>query len=141
MEKIVIRAVQMPNQKRPDEMIRWFCAVFGFSSEQGESTIEEQILEKFADAAYRGNGLSSSELTFKQKIARSTVIYHLNRFIDAGIIVKKGRKYYLRATDMSTVMEEIEYDLDREMRKMINAAREFDRIMSRRRMLKAKTEW
>ena len=58
-----------------------------------------------------------------------TVIYHLNRFIDAGLLVKRGRKYYLRASEMYKAIEEIQYDMEREMKRMLDTAREFDKLM------------
>lgn len=129
MERIVIRFVERPDFNDPEKMLKWFCDVFGLSS-GGNDTIEEQILRNFTVAAAYGNrGLASSELKLDTDLARSTVIYHLNRFIDAGLLVKRGRKYYLRASEMQKAIEEIEYDISREMRRMLDTAKEFDRLM------------
>ena len=132
MGKIVIREVERPDSRKPDVMIRWFCAVFDLGGEDETNSIEAQILGDFIKAGYRGEGISSSEITLTPKMARSTVIYHLNRLLELGILVKRGRKYYLRATEMSKVMEEIEYDMEREMQRMIDTAKEFDKLMQRR---------
>lgn len=132
MGKIVIRTLELPDYDRPEEVIEWFCAALGFSSSPAVDSIEGEILEQLARAAYGGRGVSSSEFKFKKQVARSTVIYHLNQFIDAGLVVKRGRKYYLRATEMSKTIEEIEYDIQREMNRMLSAAREFDKLMERR---------
>ncbi len=129
MERIVIKFVERPDFKDPDDMLKWFCAVFGLSNDYSNDSIEEQILGKFVEAAYGDNGLSSSELKLDTKLARSSVIYHLNRFIDAGLLVKRGRKYYLRASEMEKAIEEIEYDINREMQRMLDTAKEFDKLM------------
>jgi predicted transcriptional regulator len=130
MERIVIRFVERPDFKNQEKMIKWFCEVFGLSGSENESdSIEQQILMSFIQAAYKDEGLGSSELKLDTKLARSTVIYHLNRFIDAGLLVKRGRKYYLRASEMSKAIEEIEYDINREMQRMLDTAKEFDRLM------------
>lgn len=128
MDKIEIRVIEKPDESDPEKMLRWFVVALGLSGDE-KNSIEEQILKDFAVAAREGEeGLSSSELSFDKDVARSTVIYHLNRFIEAGIIVKKGRKYHLRATEMSKVIEELEYDIDREMQRMLDMAKKFDRI-------------
>jgi predicted transcriptional regulator len=128
--EIVIRSVEKPDFKRgrPDALIRWFCEAFGLSTEKGDE-LEEEILKDFIYAAFRDSGLSSSEIKLDRPTPRSTVVYHLNRFVDMGIVVKRGRKYYLRATDMSRVVEELEYDMNREMMKMLDMAKELDSIM------------
>ncbi len=127
--EIVIKAIESPNANNPEDMVKWFCEVFGLASQNEENSIEEQLLKRFIVAAHENQGISSSEIKLEQPLARSTTIYHLNRLIDAGLIVKKGRKYYLRATDLSKVIEEIEYDMEREMRKMMDLAKLFDQMM------------
>jgi len=129
MERIVIKFVERPDFDNPEKMLKWFCEVFGLSSGDSGDDIEEQILRNFVYAAHGNNGLASSELKLKTDLARSTVIYHLNRFIDSGLLVKRGRKYYLRASEMHKAIEEIEYDINREMQRMLDTAKEFDRLM------------
>ena len=125
MDRLVIKFTEKPDLDDPQKMIKWFLHVFGFD----EEGIEEQMLMLFTEAAYRNKGISSSELKLDTPVARSTVIYHLNRFIDSGLIVKRGRKYYFRASEMTKAIEEIEYDINREFQRMMDAAKEFDRLM------------
>lgn len=131
MEKIVIRFVERPDSNDPEEIIKWFCEVFGLSSGNDYNSIEEQILKSFVEAAQKDEGLSSSELNLDTDLARSTVIYHLNRFIEAGLIIKKGRRYYLRASEMEKAIEEIEYDINREIKRMLDTAKQFDLMLQR----------
>jgi predicted transcriptional regulator len=131
MKSIIIRSVEKPSANQPQVLIKWFCEVFGLANDDEDNGIEEQILMRFAKAAYQGHGISSSELKLDKDIARSTVIYHLNRLMDMGIIIKRGRKYYLRAMDMSKTIEEIEYDLNREIMKMLDTAKEMDKLFEK----------
>ncbi|EET90014.1 MAG: hypothetical protein LVQ97_00100 [Candidatus Micrarchaeales archaeon] len=131
MKSIIIRSVEKPRDNHPQVLIKWFCEVFGLANDDEDNGIEEQILLRFAKAAYQGHGISSSELKLDKDIARSTVIYHLNRLMDMGIIIKRGRKYYLRAMDMSKTIEEIEYDLNREIMKMLDTAKEMDKLFEK----------
>ena len=130
MEHIVIRVLEKPDFNDPEKLIKWFVSVLGLSGEGEIDSIGEQILSEFAKAAYLDKGLSSSELKLDTNLARSTVIYHQNRFIDSGLLVKKGRKYHLRASEMSKAIEEIEYDIDRELSRMLDTAKQFDKLMS-----------
>jgi DNA-binding transcriptional ArsR family regulator len=130
MEQIAIRFIEKPDQNDAEGIIRWYCDVFGLSNPDAENPIEEQILKSFVEAARDGRGLSSSELDLETKLARSTVIYHLNRFRDAGLIVKRGRKYFLRAAKMEGVIQEIGYDLERELRGLVDNAKRLDMMMN-----------
>ncbi|MEM3020557.1 MAG: winged helix-turn-helix domain-containing protein [Candidatus Micrarchaeaceae archaeon] len=129
MKKIVIKSVDKPVEaKSPDAIISWFCEVFGLSGSGEPDSIESDILKRFLVAAARNEGISSSEIKLGKDVPRSTVIYHLNRLIESGLVVKRGRKYYMRAQGLSTSLEEVEYDIDREFQRMIDIAREFDRL-------------
>jgi predicted transcriptional regulator len=126
MGKIVIKSVERPREETPDAIIKWFCKVFDLDSE-----IETELMKRFINAAKQNKPITSSELTFRS-VARSTVIYHLNRFIDAGLIVRKGRKYLFRGSNLSSLIEEMEYDINREIQRMLDLAREFDSKASKK---------
>ncbi len=127
MRKIIIKAIDKPSIDKPDYMISWFCEALGLSNTDDKNTIEAQLLKSFLIAAQKSDGISSSQIKLKGDIARTTVIYHMNRFIETGLVVKKGRKYYLRSNALSSAIEEIEYDIDRELQRMHDIAKIFDR--------------
>ncbi|MEM3227509.1 MAG: hypothetical protein QXR58_02325 [Candidatus Micrarchaeaceae archaeon] len=130
-KEIVIRSIEKPvrGKESADMLIRWFCEALGLSKQDEKESIEEKILKKFIYAAFNNKGLSSSEISLGKPIPRSTIIYHLNHFIDIGVVVKKGRKYYLRSVDMASTIKELEYDMNREMKKLFDMAEELNNIM------------
>ncbi|MGC8649167.1 MAG: hypothetical protein ACP5UN_03035 [Candidatus Micrarchaeia archaeon] len=138
MVKIEINTVAKPSKKHEKDILKWFCLELGLTTKDDEEGIEIAILKNLIMAAYKDKGITSLKLKelLNYPIARSTVIYHLNRLIDAGLIVKKGRYYFLRGTIMSRTIEELEYDLDREFKRMIEAAEQLDKLMSKK--IKAK---
>lgn len=130
MKRIVIKSVDKPLYGDPDDMLKWFCDALGLTTSGAADDIEVKLLKTFIIAAANNEGISSSDIKLDKNIARTTIIYHINRLIESGLVVKKGRKYYLRAQGLSNSLEEIEYDIEREMRRMFDAATEFDRIFN-----------
>lgn len=128
MKKFTIKQIDRPDYNDPKALLRWFCLMFGLEEEKSKKNndIVEQILINFIYAAREGRGLTSSEIKMKPALPRSTLIYHLNRFVDAGMITREGHVYKLRAPDMVKLTEELNYDVDREFRRMLDAAKEFD---------------
>ncbi|MCL5404439.1 MAG: hypothetical protein M1125_01185 [Candidatus Marsarchaeota archaeon] len=128
---IVIRSVEKRRSTNPAEFVRWMCEVFDLANtDDNGKAIEQEILEKLIIASRLNTGISSSEIKPSSNVARSTIIYHLNRLIDTGLVVKRGRKYYLRGADMTSAIKEVEYDIEREMSSLLDAASEFDSILS-----------
>ncbi len=133
MKKIIIKSVDFPPSSRnPDAVISWFCEALGLSNQNDPESIESEILKRFLLAASKNAGISSSGIKLGKGIPRSTIIYHLNRLVESGLVVKRGRKYYMRSQALATSIEEIEYDIDREFQRMIDVAREFDRLFLQR---------
>lgn len=128
-EKIVLRSVSKPEKENVDSMLDWFCRVFDISN--GEGSTEIAILKELLSKSIAGEGVTSMELTEKLSLPRSTVIYHLNRLIQMGIAVRKGRKYYLRSGDMEETISELQADIEREFKRIGEFAQKIDELIER----------
>lgn len=126
-EKVVIKTLNKPAKEDPDEAWVWFCAVFDLSSKNNE--LEPELLKEIAGGSIKGSGITSKALNAKFEMPRSTVIYHLNRFISSGLVIRKGRKYYLRSNDMASTIEELQADMLREFQRLTEFAEQVDRMM------------
>ena len=120
IERIVIRQVSRPDKENVKEIIEWFCEVFDLSDKGNE--LEPALLREIVSNSMKGDGVTSKDLTKDLAMPRSTVIYHLNRFIYTGLVIRKGRRYYLRSEDLASTIEEIQADMFREFGRMINLA-------------------
>jgi predicted transcriptional regulator len=126
VEKLVIkRAMNRPRKDGIDGLTALFCEVFDLSGNDSEPA----LLKEIAESSMSGNGVTSKKLNEKLSIPRSTVIYHLNRFIYSGIIIRKGRKYYLRSGDMTGTITELQSDLMMEFKKLLEFAEKMDEIL------------
>lgn len=126
-EKIAVRQIQKPQKENVDTLVSWFLKSLDIS--ENEDTLEPGMLKEIVVTSFEGIGITSRELNDKLETPRTTVIYHLNRFISSGLIVRRGRKYFLRATDMESTIEEMQADMAREFGRMMEIAEKFDQMM------------
>lgn len=126
-EKLVIKTINRPEKKGEAALLEWFCDVFDLAGKKND--LEPEILKEIAGKSMAGIGVTSKELNMRLDTPRSTVIYHLNRFIYSGLIIRKGRKYYLRSNDMTSTMEELQSEMLREFNRLIEFAGQLDKIM------------
>ena len=87
------------------------------------------LFKEIVSSSVSGEGITSKELNDKLEIPRTTVIYHLNRFIGSGLVVRKGCKYQLRSNDMKDTIEELQSDMLHEFNKTLEFAERFDKIL------------
>jgi len=125
-EKIVLKAVNKPSKESIDELSDWFCEVFDLGG-KGDG-IEPAMFKEIVSSSMEGDGVTSKTLNAKLEVPRSTVIYHLNRFIYSGLVIRRGRRYYLRSEDMRSTMEELQADMEREFSRLIAFADKMDEM-------------
>lgn len=126
-EKMVIRQVNRPAKEDADTLVSWFLQAFDLSN--SKDTLEPVMLKEIINYSVKGTGVTSKELNSRLDTPRTTVIYHLNRFIYSGLVVRKGRRYFLRATNMEETLEEMQTDMMREFGRLMAMAEKLDQLM------------
>ncbi|MGC8662573.1 MAG: hypothetical protein ACP5RT_02185 [Candidatus Micrarchaeia archaeon] len=125
-ERLIIKPLAKPLKETPSELMRWFCKALDL-----EDKVEPEILKNIVSRSISGEGITSKELCDWLEIPRTTVIYHLNRFISSGLIIRKGRKYFLRSMSMEDTIADIQADMLREFGRLLEFAEKFDELVTR----------
>jgi len=122
-----VRRVEQPGRKDVGRDFGWLCESLGLAG--GKDDLAAEILREIVDAERRGAPVRSITISRKAHVTRGGAVYHLNRLIESGIVVRNGRRYELRGGTLSGTMEEIEGDMLLMMRRMREIARELDEEM------------
>ncbi len=77
-------------------------------------------------SAKRKESLSSDELAYRLDLTRGTIVHHLNKLIEAGIVIRENNKYILRVDSLTQLIEEIRKDVKRTIDDLENIAAEID---------------
>jgi DNA-binding transcriptional ArsR family regulator len=118
----IIRKLETPREEDPEKFIEWLCECFGFD----EDELATEIFKDLLKANYRGRYPSSSELCRGRDVTRAAIIYHLNRFIERGLVERRGRAYSLRDSTLTSTIDEIEEDVLRYFKKLKEVAKKID---------------
>jgi predicted transcriptional regulator len=119
---IIIRRIETPIGHDTEKYVEWLCDCLGFGGDELAITIFKDLLK----ANYEGRFPSSTELCRGKEVTRAAVIYHLNRFIERGLIERRGRAYFLRDTTLASTIEEIEEDVLRYFKRLKDVAKKID---------------
>lgn len=96
-----------------NELLQWFGRSLGLF---GLRDRDKSCFRLFIELLKSGRGdkaLSSDELAYRLRLSRGTVVHHLTRLMDAGIVIKSGNSYLLREHSLVTLVEEIREDMER----------------------------
>ena len=73
-----------------------------------------------------GQGMTSDEISERVNLSRGTVVHHLNRLMDSGVVISHRNKYMLRVDNLSSLIDEIEHDLYNTMNSLRKVAKDID---------------
>ena len=91
----------------------WLGTSLGLFSLRDKDKSCYRVFIELLRAAKRNEPLSSDELGERLGLSRGTIIHHINRLIECGIVIHEGRRYLLRVDNLSTLISEMEKDFKR----------------------------
>lgn len=124
--KIIIRKVELDENMLFNEKIAWICSSFGFFEEIDKNKIAASIFKELFLAKTINQVLTSTTISQRIGMSRGSVINHLNKMLNSGLIEKSGKYYFLRAKTMYATIEEIEDDTKHIFSRIKKIAKELD---------------
>lgn len=120
VRQIIIRKVESPPEPTPESKLEWICECLGIDPSDELAT---EIFKELVLASEKGEGVSTREMKEKAHVTQGAIVYHMNSFMRSGIIVKQGRRYYLRSHTLSNTIDDMEQDMLRMMSRMRKIAK------------------
>lgn len=125
-QKITILNIRKPRLHDPNKELQWFGESLGLFNMRDKDKSCFRIFIELLKAARISLPLSSDEIAFKLGLSRGTVVHHLNKLMQAGIVINDKNKYLLRVNNLKFLIDELEKDLIRSLDNLRNVAEELD---------------
>jgi len=126
--RITIVKLSRPAQTINEEL-QWFGNSFDLFSERDKDRSCFRIFIELLKATKTQTPISSDELAAKLNLSRGTVVYHLNKLIESGIVMIIKNKYILRGGNLQELVDEVESDSTRTFKELKRVAKEIDEGM------------
>jgi len=120
-----IRIINLkPIKKQPlNEEIQWFSNCLGMFNKRDK---EKSCFRIFIHLLKEGGSLSSEQLAQKSNLSRATVIHHISRLMDSGLVTKKPSGYFLRFDSLEDLTKEIEKEVTSTFKRLREISRRID---------------
>ena len=126
MPKITIIKLSKPVKKDLNYELQWLGTSLGLFSTRDKDKSCFRIFIELLKSAKQGDALSSDDIADKLDLTRGTIIHHINKLMDSGLVVQDKRKYMLRVERLSNLIEEVEKDLERTTKNLKQVAHDID---------------
>ena len=132
-EMSIREPIERPQEHSIDKDIEWVCECLGLADK--ENDIATDIFKELLRATKEREGITTREIVEREKttkpVTQGAIVYHINMFMSHGLVIKQGRRYFLRSASLDETIEELEQDMLRRMRKLRELARHIDEEMEK----------
>ncbi|HLD89156.1 MAG TPA: winged helix-turn-helix domain-containing protein [Candidatus Nanoarchaeia archaeon] len=130
-QKILLHKIRKPLRKNLNEDLQWIGRSFGFFNPRDKDRSMFRLFIELLQASKHKQELSSEHIAQLLNISRGTVVHHLNKLIEAGIVVENRNRYKLRVDSLELLVDELERDIKRNFEDIKEVARDVDSMMER----------
>ncbi|MCK5450062.1 winged helix-turn-helix transcriptional regulator [Candidatus Pacearchaeota archaeon] len=108
LKEIRILNVDFSRKRVLNEELQMFSHCLGMFNKRDK---EKSCFRIFVHLLEEKGYLSSEQLAKRSNLSRATVIHHIGRLIDSGLVMKKEQGYFLRFDSLEDLTREIEKDV------------------------------
>lgn len=109
-----------------NEEIRWFGNSLGLFGLRDKDSSCYRVFVELLKSSRANKGMSSDEIAYKIGLSRGTVVHHLKRLMDTGIVTSEKRHYILRVANLEVLIEELQKDIWRSLDDLRKVAKKID---------------
>jgi predicted transcriptional regulator len=124
--KITIINIRKPAQKNINYELQWLGSSLGlFNLRDKDKSCFRIFIELVKNA--KKSPVSSDELAYRLGLSRGTVVHHLHKLLDSGIVIEAHKGYVLRVNNLTELVDEVEKDLRRTCDDLKRMAEDIDK--------------
>lgn len=125
-EKIILIKLRKPSEKNLNADLQWLSGSLGLFGDRDKEKSCFRVFIEIVKATRKKKSLTSDEIALRSNLSRATVIHHLNKLIEFGLVIHHDNFYLLRTNNMQELVEEIRKDSMRVIYDLMQAAQDID---------------
>ncbi|MBN1503007.1 ArsR family transcriptional regulator [Candidatus Woesearchaeota archaeon] len=124
--KIVIINSSKPSDDNINQELQWFCNSLGLFGTRDKDKSCFRLFIILLKSLKSGDELTSDQIAARVGLSRGTVVHHLHKLIGSGLVVSRQNTYSLKVDNLKELVDEVERDINRTMRKLKDVAEGLD---------------
>ena len=128
-QKITIVKIRKPSSHNVNDALQFLGTSLGLFNMRDKDKSCFRVFIELLKAAKRKQPISSDELAYRLGLTRGTVVHHINKLRNAGIVVHEGKRYFLRVDKLESLIQEIRKDVTRTCEDLEQIAKEIDNAL------------
>ncbi|MCF7901522.1 winged helix-turn-helix domain-containing protein [Candidatus Woesearchaeota archaeon] len=111
--KITIIRSTKPQDYDINELLQWFGGSLGlFNMRDKDRSCFRIFIILLRDLKTDSPGLSSDDIAEKTGLSRGTVVHHLNKLMESGIVIVSRNRYVLKVESLADLVDVVREDVN-----------------------------
>jgi predicted transcriptional regulator len=128
--KVTIIKVRRTPTENINQELQWIGNSLGLFNQRDKDSSCFRVFITLVKKARRNEPLSSDEIAEQLHLSRGTVVHHLTRLMEAGIVIREREGYLLREAMLQQIVRDIQRDMENIFSELNNVAKEIDERLS-----------
>ncbi len=125
-QRITIVQIRKPAEHNVNQELQWLGTSLGLFNIRDKDKSCFRVFIELLKSAKTHHMITSDELAARLGLSRGTIIHHINKLMESGLVVHEGNKYILRVENLVSLIEELEKDIERACDDLKEVAKEID---------------
>ncbi len=114
-----------------NEQFQFFSESLGLINDRDKEKSCFRVFLELLKASNDNNILSSDEISEKANLSRATVIHHIDKLINSGLVISNKEGYFLRSNDLTNLLDEIKDEVNKSIENLRETARDINQAKER----------
>ena len=124
--KITIIKVRRGEGDNINRELQWIGNSLGLFNVRDKDSSCFRIFISLVKRARKNEHMSSDNIAERLNLSRGTVVHHLHKLIDSGIVIRSKEGYLLRESNLARIVKDIRRDMDSMMEEIEEVAKDID---------------
>jgi len=126
IQRITVVRSKPPQFQTVNDELQWFAGSLGLFNLRDKDRTSFRIFIELVKLARQNEVISRDELAQRLGLTRGTIVHHLNKLLEAGIITNNRNRYELRVSNLEALVDVIEEDFQKSIAQLRLVARNID---------------
>ena len=125
--KITLIRQELPETSNINDLIQWYGASLGlFSPRDKDSSCFRIFVVLLKDIEAGEDGLRSEVSAERTGLSRGTVVHHLNKLQDKGLVAQADNEYFIKVDNLNTLTSLIREEMNAALDNLERVADDID---------------
>lgn len=124
--RVTIIDIRRPYSDNINAKLQWLGTSLGLFGTRDKDRSCFRIFIGLLKATKKRIPYSSDQLAADLNLSRGTVVHHLNKLMQAGIVIREKEGYMLRVDSLTYLIDEVEKDISRMFDNLKAVAKDID---------------